>query len=75
MNTVYWDSVTYCRMSASFRNFSSAGAVGGASGSLRSKLGMPSRSAAAIAKSSRSLRLRDDAIELQVVNTDYRTSK
>lgn len=67
-------SGTYRRMSQSFRNFSSAGVVVGASASLKSKLGIPSWSVAT-AKSSRSLRFRDDAIDLQTINTNYRASK
>jgi hypothetical protein len=61
-------------MSASFRNFSSAGVVAGASGLLWSKSGIPS-SSVATANSSRNLRFRDDAIDLQMINTKYRTSK
>jgi hypothetical protein len=51
-------------MSNLFRNLSSAGVAVGASGSLKSQSGMPS-SSVATAKSSRSFRFRDDAIELQ----------
>jgi hypothetical protein len=56
-------------MSHSIRNFASAGVVGGASGLLKSWLGMAS-SSVATAKSSRSLRLRDCTIELDSARFD-----
>lgn len=68
------DGGTYCKMSNSSRNLFSVGLVEGASGLLKSKFGMPSWSVAT-AKSSRNLRLRDDAIELQRVNIAYHPSK
>jgi hypothetical protein len=63
MRIILPESRTYCKMLNSFRKFCSAGVAVGASGSLGSWLGMPS-SSVAIAKSSRSLRFREDAIDL-----------